>query len=157
MDLNTQNISSKMTIPPQLKGAYQRIVLAGQKFLYDPSTRDIIKQQLAGPGPIDQKLGQGISDMMIMLFNKSNHTMPPQLIIPAGVELLIDAAEFLNKAAPNTVPKEAIGSATEAMIFTLLQKFGIPKDKAMQMMHNFHQNAQKMNAGAPGAQTASGA
>lgn len=149
MQLNPQTVSSKMQIPPQLQNAFQRIVAAGQAMLYSPEMQQQIKQYLQQPGQMDDKLAQGIAYIMLLLFRKSNNTMPPQLIIPASVTLLMDAADFLNKSQPNSIPNNVLGEATQKTVFAVLHKFGIGQQQAMQMMQNFHMNASKMNQAKP--------
>lgn len=145
--MSPQGIRSRLNIPANLKNAYDRIILAGMKVMFDPKTHDLMLKSLNGPGPIDQKLGKGVADLMGILFEQSNKTMPPQLIIPAGIELLAHAVDFLRKSGQD-VTDEQFGSAVQLMMQTLLSGAGVNMDKLAEF-------ADKGQAGAAAAQPAS--
>lgn len=123
-----QNVRAGMAIPPALRDAYLRVVTAGMKVMFDDQTHGQMLQVLKQPGPLEQKIGMGVAGLMILLFQQSNKTMPPQVIIPAGVELLAHAVDFLRQAGQQ-VPAQIVAEATSIMITTLLKKFGVDPDK----------------------------
>lgn len=145
-DLTPEVIKKNMKIPPELQSAYDRVVLAGMKLMFSEQSRDFIQKQLSGGGPIGPKLGESIAGLMLMMFAQSNKTMPPQVIIPAGLELLSQAADFLRKSKLTPLSNKDFGDATEIMITTILQKFGVTPDKMPQLFAQF--NNQKANAAA---------
>jgi hypothetical protein len=70
------------------------------------------------------KLGEGIARVIVFLFNESNGTMPQEVIVPAGILLVLKAAEFINKSNLGKVSDEEIGTAVEVMIDSLFEQFG---------------------------------
>ena len=122
-----------MHLPPTLESAYQHAVAAGMEILLAQETQDEIMQALQLPGDVTDKLAQGIAGLMLVLFDQTNKTMPPQVIIPAGIELLVHAAEFLDKSGTEVSDKE-VAAATASMIQILLKKFGVDPQKMMGAM-----------------------
>lgn len=151
--INSKQVNQGMHLPPDLENAYQRVVVAGMKIMFSPETRDEVLKQIDGPGPMPEKLAKGIAGLMILLFDQSNKTMPPQVIIPAGIELLVHAGEFLDKSG-SEVSDQEIGTAISLMIQMLLKTFGIDPAKMMAKLGQFDSAAGPVtgNAGqAPGA------
>jgi hypothetical protein len=122
--ITPESVRAKMQLPPELKNAYERIVLAGKKVMYSEQTHSIMQQQLAGPGPIAQKLGVGVSRLLVMLINESKGSLPPSVLIPAGTELVAEAADFLKKSG-QPVSDQDIGEAMSVMVEDLLKTFGM--------------------------------
>lgn len=121
-------IRSQMHIPANLQDAYQRIVLAGMKVMFDKSTHKLMLEELDGPGTMGEKLGKGIAGLMILLVQQSNGTLPPQLIIPAALELLAHAADFLKKSGQQ-VSNEDFGEASQVAISEIMRQFNLDPDK----------------------------
>lgn len=126
--LTPDNIRSRFHIPPSMQDAYQRIVLAGMKVMFDPQTHKLMLDALDGPGDMPDKLGKGIASLMGLLWQQSNRTMPPQLMIPAGLELLAHAVDFLNKSGQQ-VSNQDFGDATQVFIQTMLEMFHLDPEK----------------------------
>ncbi|MFN9959635.1 MAG: hypothetical protein ACK55I_41650, partial [bacterium] len=83
------------------------------------------------------KLGMGIAGLMLLLFKESNETIPPQVIIPAGVNLLSRAADFIRKSGIDSITNADVGDAMEIMISTILQKFGVSPEQMEQMLNQY--------------------
>jgi hypothetical protein len=129
--LSPENVAGKIKMPPELQNAYERVVLAGMKVMFDKSSHESALQQLQGPGPVAERLGKAIAGLMVLLFKQSNQTMPPQVIIPAGTDLLVRAADFLKKSGKEQVTDQDIGEGLSVMIETLLTKFGLDPAKVL--------------------------
>lgn len=128
-ELNLKQIQKQINVPAEFAEAYKRVVIAGMKVMFDKSTHPMMLDSLKGQGSLGQKMGMGIAGLVLLLFQKSNKTLPPQVLVPAGVELLMQATYFLRKsklAMPNNAD---IGEATQVMVTTLLEKFGVTADK----------------------------
>lgn len=127
-EITPQSVRAGMHMPPSLAPAYEKIVAAGMKVMFDPKTHGQMLQLMQEPGPLEQKLGTGIAGLMLLLYTQSNRTMPPQLIIPAGIELLLHAVDFLKKSGQD-VPNEVVAEGIALMVQTLMQKFGLDPAK----------------------------
>lgn len=123
-DISVDSVRSEMKVPPELQDAYTRIVKAGLKLMFDPSTRDQTIEFMDGEGNFPQKLGEGIAAVMSLLYRESNQTMPPQLIIPAGIELLVHAAEVAEKGG-EAIDAQVVAEAMGVYVESVMKQFGI--------------------------------
>ena len=105
-----------------------RIVLAGKRVMFDQRSHKMFLEQLDGPGTTAQKLGQGVAGLMGLLWQESRQSLPPQLLIPAGMVLVAVAAEFLKKGGMD-VSDQDIAGGIEALVTALLQAGGVDPDK----------------------------
>lgn len=127
-NLSPESIKSTVKVPPQFQDALDRIVLAGMKVMFDKSTHDLMLKELDGPGATGEKLGKGIAGLMALLWQQSNNSMPPQLIIPAMLILLAQAVDFMKKSG-EPVSEQDYGEATQVAVGTVLQMFNLDPNK----------------------------
>ena len=118
-----------------------RIVLAGKKVMFSKESHQLMLKQLDGPGTIAQKIGQGVAGLIALLWQESHQSLPPQLLIPAGMVLVAIAADFLNQSGQQVTDQD-IGQATEAMVTAVLHAGGVNPDKVAEI---------GASAGKPGA------
>jgi hypothetical protein len=128
----SQQIKAKINVPDELREPYERIVIAGQKVLYSEETESLVREAFQGDAPVEQKLAKGIRDLMVLLWQESNHSMPPQLIIPAAVELLTEAADFVNETGLEQVNEQQLGEAMRLMIGMVMDTFGVTQERLQQ-------------------------
>lgn len=150
-ELTLDNVRSNIKMPPELQEAYERVVLAGMKVMFSKETNQLFLDELDNEGETSEKLGRGIAGLMLMLFKESNQTMPPAVIIPAGMDLMMQAVDFVRKAGLAEVTNQDIGDAMEIFIGTIISKFGGNTQKMYQLVNNFDRNkieaaAQQMGA-----------
>jgi hypothetical protein len=127
-----EQVGAKIEVPPEMQEAYERIILAGMKVMYSEETGRMAMDSLQGEGPIEQRLAKGICDLMVLLWQESNQSMPPQLIIPAAVELLSDAADFMNESGMEQVDMPQLGEAMRLMVGMILERFGVTPESVQQ-------------------------
>lgn len=136
-DLTPENVQSTIEMPPELQEAYDRIVLAGMKVLFNEGTNRELLKRIEGPGPIGIRLGKGMATLMLLLFKQSNETMPPNVMIPAGIYLLAQAADFLKRSEVEEIDNEDIGDAMVEYINTLITSFGGNTQKMYQLFDQY--------------------
>lgn len=136
-ELTLENVKKTIEIPPELQEAYDRVVVAGMKVMFSKETHRIMLKEMQKGGPASERLGQGIAGLILTLFKESNETMPPQVMIPAGVELMMQAVDFIRKTGMEEITNEDIGGAMEIMIRTILQAFGMKPEQFEQMLNQF--------------------
>lgn len=129
-DFSPASVRAGMHLPPGLQDAYERVVAAGMKVMFDPATHDQMTQLLQQPGSMGEKLGKGIAGLMLLLYQQSNKTLPPQVIIPAGIELASHAVDFL-KQAGQEVQMQDVGEGVTIFLTTIMQKFGLDPSKVI--------------------------
>ena len=109
-----------------------RIVLAGKRVMFDQRSHKLFLEQLDGPGTTAQKMGQGVAGLMGLLWQESKQSLPPQLLIPAGMVLVAVAADFLKKGGMD-VSDQDIAGGIEALVTALLQAGGVDPDKVAEI------------------------
>ena len=112
-------------VPPEMMEAFERVVLAGKKIMYSPQMEDTINQELAGEGPIEKKLAEAVAGLITILDRQAKPRIPVQLIIPAAIELVHDAADFVKSAGlvPDITP-EQVKTATQLVTMVVLKVYG---------------------------------
>lgn len=142
-ELTPEAVSENIQMPPELQEAYDRVVLAGMKIMFSKDSHKLMLKELQKPGPVGQKLGQGIAGLMLILVKESNNSIPPAVLIPAGIQLMMQAVDFMRQTGMEKVTNQDIGDGMELMIMTLMEKFGASPEKVQQMLNQFdNQNVQ---------------
>lgn len=142
-ELTPEAVSENIKMPPELQEAYDRVVLAGMKIMFSKDSHKLMLKELQKPGPVGQKLGQGIAGLMLILVKESNNSIPPAVLIPAGIQLMMQAVDFMRQTGMEKVTNQDIGDGMELMIMTLMEKFGASPEKVQQMLNQFdNQNVQ---------------
>lgn len=129
-DLTPEKVKEGIQIPDQFRQAYERVVAAGMTVMFSKeSNKAAVDTIRNGEGPIAQRLGQGIAGLIGMIVKETRGTIPPQVLIPAGVELLVQAADFLRKSGMEEVNNQVIGDAMDVMVTSVLQAGGLSTEK----------------------------
>jgi hypothetical protein len=131
--MTAEQAREQMQLPDEMKDAYVRVVEAGMKVMFDPSMRESTLEFMEGPGEPAEKLGEGVAAVMATLFNESNGTMPPQIIVPAGIELLLHAADVAKRGGME-ITQDTIGEAMGTMVEAIFRQFGTSLEEAGGML-----------------------
>lgn len=116
--LKSTELQQNIQVPPELKGAMERIVIAAKKLAYSEEMKPQFEEQF-GPGnpdPMGEKLASAAFVIIGSLFGESNGTLPPQLLVPAGVFLITDLADFIEQSGMAEVEDKELGQAMEMYI-----------------------------------------
>lgn len=132
--IDVDSILAKVQVPPQFKPIYDRAVLSGMRIMFDAKSHQMMEQQLAKPGALDDKISEGIVVLIYMLWTKSNKTLPPQIIVPLTFALTLKAFDFLQKSGDPEATKEVLGSAVEKAMTGVMSKFGVSPDQMPQII-----------------------
>lgn len=119
-------------IPPALRDAFERVILAGMKVMYSPETEDLVAQTLEGDGEMWKKIGEGVAGLMMLLDKQSGKGIPQDVMIPAAIELVNEAASHLQTIGQNVTPED-IKTATQYVVVLLAKKFGANDQQIMGM------------------------
>lgn len=142
-ELTPEAVTKGIKMPPELQDAYDRVVLAGMKMMFDKQSHGAMLRSLQGQGTMAEKLGKGIAGLMLIMVKESNSTMPPSVIIPAGIALMMQAVDFMKKTGLAEPTNQEVGDGMEIMITTLMEKFGASPDKLQAALSQFdNQNVQ---------------
>jgi hypothetical protein len=133
MDMTPEGVRKGMKLPEGMEAAYDKIIKAGLRVMFDPSTREETASFIEESGGDPAKLAEGVTAVVVALFEQSNQTMPPNLIIPAGIELSVHAAEVAANSGME-LPKEAVAEMMAEVVQQILVKFGATPEQMQKMM-----------------------
>lgn len=122
----------KMHLTAQQGQQLDRIVLAGLKVMFSKQSHPMMMEVMQGPDPVPYKLSQGVCGLLGLLMRESKNSLPPNLLVPAGMILMAHAAEFLRKAGTK-VSDQDIGNGIEMMTDTLMHSAGVDGNKVAEM------------------------
>jgi hypothetical protein len=137
-------------IPPNLRVAVQKIVMAGLKIMYDPQTHFMMVHTIKTNADPSEAAGMGVTQLITIMYKQSKGTMPIDAIPLAAVLLVCDALDFMEKAGVCKVTPDILARATQTVIAYLMQKVGMTPQKMVQMV----KNAQGGQQSPPGTQPA---
>lgn len=121
--IDPKAIRQSMDMPPHLQNAFERVVAAGMHLMFDKKTNAMFLQGL-DKKPISELLGTGAVGVTGNLIEQSNGTIPGEVIIPAGVYLITEMADFYKKAGLVEITNQDVGEAVQIFIFMIIQKMG---------------------------------
>ena len=118
-----KHIMGKM--PENDRDAVRRVVLAGMKVLFSKETHNQIFDNIRPEDqvPLEDELGAGAANLMMMLYQESKQTMPQQAIIPAGAILLARACEFIHQTKIAPVTDDIYAEAMQMFTVVMYDKF----------------------------------
>ena len=119
-------------IDPGTAQAYQKVVMAGLKALYSPKIMDLVKQGLAAKAPLAQKAATQIAGLLKLLDDKAGMKIPKQVLVPAGVALLVDLYKFLLEAGQITEKDIDIDKASAVLVQLLVQEYHLLDQQSAQ-------------------------
>lgn len=132
--IDIDSILAKVEIPPDQKDIYEKCLVNGMRFMFDKGAFEETAKQLAKNEPMAKKIADGVVAVVYMLWEKSNKTLNPGVIVPVTFALTLKGFEFLQEAGNPEATKEVLGDAMVMSVTTIMQKFGVPPDKIEQLV-----------------------
>lgn len=109
----------------KLGDAYDRVTAAGMKMMYAPDNAEMIQGLIMDEGvPVANKLGEGVANLLVMMDNQGNGSIPKEVLVPVGVTLMFEAADYLFEVGVEFT-EEDLGNALELMINGIFVGYGI--------------------------------
>jgi hypothetical protein len=140
----------RQSIPPQFRVAVQKLVLAGQKIMYDPKTHHLMVQALQSDSDPAHAVGMGVTQLMTMMWVQSKGSIPPPALIPAAILLVCEALDFCEQSKLLKPDNDMVGNAVQVVVSYMMQKMGIkPSDMAKAAGIQGEQPANTQTPGAP--------
>ena len=131
--ISADSFRKQMAIPKRLQRAYDAGVRNGLLILFSRGAREEAITMLERSNDIAQAMTDGVFSTVVLLHKQSNGTMPPEIMIPVGMELIGHCFEVAQQAGievdQNDVA-EAMGRFVEAM----LKAVGVDPQKMQQMV-----------------------
>lgn len=122
-----------MQMPEKDMADFEKVVLAGMRLMYNEKTFAIFQRGLTRTDrPVPQRLAAESAGLMKMLYDKSNGTMPKQIIAPAAAMLLMEMGKFMTEAGIEQVTSEQVKEATGLLMNALKAMFSAKPDQPAQ-------------------------
>lgn len=125
-----------MQMPEKDMADFEKVVLAGMRLMYNEKTFEIFKNGLTRTDrPVPQRLAAESAGLIKMLYDKSNATIPKQIIAPAAAMLLMEMGKFMTEAGIEQVTSDQVREAT-ALLMNALKAMFAGQGKAEQPAQN---------------------
>lgn len=119
-------------VPKGMEDVVARVSAAGQKMMYAPEMREMLVEEVSADRPVPLKLAHAVSGLMLMLDQQAKQGgIPQEAWFPAGLDLLGEAAEVLEKATGEPVTQEEFNEAARTMFVIMAKKLGASDDDIM--------------------------
>ena len=114
---------------PEMRDAYERVLTAGKKMMYAPETAEAVHGLILDDSiPMANKLGEGVANLMIMLDNQGNGTIPKDVLIPVGVTLIFEAVDYMYECGLEATAEE-LSDGLELMVYGIYEGYNIPREE----------------------------
>lgn len=134
-----QQAAAKVQEGVQNKEAFDKLVKAGGKVIYDQKTFAQLSQGLAESQTPVEDIAKGMVAVLNMMAHRARGTIPHDALLQAGMALLIDALDFAEQAGLVKVGKEELATATTEFIEALLPSVGMTPGKLSDMLGQLEQ------------------
>lgn len=109
--------------------AYDRVLTAGMKLMYSADNSQMMQQIIMDEKiPVANKLGEGIANLLVMMDNQGNGTIPKEVLVPVGVAMMFEAADYLFEVGIDFTEND-LGDALELLVRSILVGYGIDPSK----------------------------
>jgi len=129
LDYDAQLQDMESRVPGDLKEEWDRIMVAGMKFMFDKQGNSMINKALETEGDQAKTVGEGCARLMVMLFKESRSKMSQELIIPAGIAMMLLLVKYMKKARFPAFTAADLGRAVEIYMATILPAFGVQPEQ----------------------------
>ncbi len=124
-----QQAQAKIEATAKDRARYDRLLSAGVKTIYDKATFAKLSQSIAQSESPVEDVAKGIVAILNMLAHKARGTIPHEVMIQAGMALLLDALDFVEQAGIVKIDNQALDTATQEFIEAMLPSVGLSPQK----------------------------
>lgn len=129
IDIDSIVAKARAGVPANLREIFDKAVLSGMRIMFDEGSHQMMLDELNQAGPMATRISNGIIKLVYMLWEKSNKTLPPQIIVALTLTLALRAFQFLQEAKDPEATKEVLGEATADAVQGVMDRFGATQDK----------------------------
>lgn len=140
---------AKQGIPPELRPLFDKLYLGGMRVMFDPNSHQMMLDELDKPGPLATRISNGVITLVYLLWQKSNRTLAPQLLVPAALVFTCEAFRFLQESKDPEATAQVLGEAIAGSVQGILDRAGATQDKLPALL-------QSQKGGQPAAQPQQG-
>ena len=127
-----QEIKAKIEkFAPEVKDAYAKVVLAGDKIMFDTKTHqhmELVKNPESRKDPVNT-VSSGVTGLMWVMYQQTKRKMDNRVLIMAGTAILMHAIDFAERGLGITFSQEMIAEAAQKLAYNLFKKLGISPEQ----------------------------
>lgn len=112
-------------VPAEQKDALQRILLAGQRILYDKQTNTEVEKRIQESKTPAEAAGGGALELLGILAHESRGTLPPKLIGPSAIILMTEILDYLKQTGRIKGDAADLETAARALSDTMMKGSGV--------------------------------
>lgn len=158
--VHPDSVANSMKVPPQFQQAFIGGCKAVMHFVTDPKTHRLFLNGLAGPGPVEQKLSEGVINVLKFVVHFSKGQFPPQMYMPVGMWAISWIADYVRRSHLAPIEDADIGKAMQMFLHSTLEglKNGASGGLAIHQANQARLNPQQLKhgPGGPGGAPAPG-
>lgn len=111
-------------VKPEHKDLFEKVLISGGRVMFDKRSHDMALEELKAEGPMEQKLSVGIMKLMAIVWEKSNNTLPQELLLPAAVAFTLMAYEYMQESGDPSVNPAMLSEAIDLTLEGIAQQMG---------------------------------
>lgn len=138
---------------PEDAARVDKLVVAGKQLLYDPSTTDMVFEDISNIGEDSdpRNVAIGVAGLLTLMKQDAKGQFPDELIIPAGALLSIEVVRFLEESGLLDPTPGFVGNLIEEFLAASMQKLGMggPQQAQPQQPQQVPQQADQQAQAAP--------
>jgi hypothetical protein len=127
--IHPNNILKHMNVPAQFHQAFIGGVKSVMQFITNPTTHKYFLQGLTGPGPVAQKLAEGVEGMMLIIMHQAKGALPGEMYVPVGTYAISWVADYVRQAKLLPVTDKDVALALQMFIHSTFKSLKAAKDK----------------------------
>lgn len=120
-----------------VRESYQKIVIAGMKFVLDKGDKGILAQ-LGQSKNVIEDVVKGAIGLVGILRRAAKGVMPADAMIPAAMTLMLEALDYAERVGLVKIDNSVIDQATHLFIETMLPRLGVTPQKLGQLTSQVH-------------------
>lgn len=125
-----------------------KVVMAAQTIMYNPKTSKMFMKELQSSGSSpEERAGNSAAGVIAILMQEANGKMDPQTIVPAGVIIVADLMDFIEKTEELEFGEEENNAAIKIFLDKMVSAAGgeqpqQPQQPQQQMQQQMQQPVQ---------------
>lgn len=132
-EITPDSFRSRMEVPSELQEQHDAAVKMGLRLMFEEGMREKTLEYMDGSDDMPQKIGKGVAAVVTFIATEGNGTIPGQIIIPVGVELIAHAVEVAKKGGMDISSEDAAeGMAT--FVEEILKSAGATPEQMQEML-----------------------
>ncbi len=144
-------------VPAEQQDALQRILLAGQRILYDKQTNTEVEKRIQESKTPAEVAGGGALELLGILAHESRGTLPPKLVGPSAIILMTEILDYLKQTGRIKGDAADLETAARALSETMMKASGVTPEAFDQILGKTQEAMQDPNISATMQQHMQGA